>query len=113
MPSWLGDTVMATPTLRALRQLYPEAHIAALVRGNLRALLLGCPWVDQILTTRPARKGMPDGRRRGFLGLARRLAAGKFDTVVLLPNSFRTALLARLAGIPRRVGYERDGRGRC
>lgn len=111
MPSWLGDTVMATPTLRALRQLYPAAHIAALVRGNLRPLVAECPWVDRILTTRPTRKGMADGRRRGFLALARRLSAGKFDTVVLLPNSFRTALLARLAGIPRRVGYERDGRG--
>src|SRR5690606_16327445 len=37
---------------------------------------------------------------------------GNFDTAVLLPNSFRWALIARLAKVPRRVGYHRDGRGR-
>jgi heptosyltransferase-2 len=45
------------------------------------------------------------------VNLARHLAKGRFDTAVLLPNSFRTALLVAMAGIPRRIGYERDGRG--
>ena len=112
MPTWVGDTIMATPTIRALRALYPEAHIAALVRSSVRPLLESNPWLDRLVTIRPKRRGMPaDGRRTGPLTLARRLAAGKFDTAILLPNSFRTALFVRLAGIPRRVGYDRDGRG--
>ena len=110
LPTWVGDTVMATPTLRALRQLYPDAHISALVRANVRPVLEACPWVDRFLTIRHRRKGKIDVRRAGLLNLARRLSAGKFDTAVLLPNSFRSALLVRLAGIPRRVGYDRDGR---
>jgi len=111
MPSWLGDTVMATPTLRALRGLYRDAHITALIRGSVKPILDGCPWIDRMVTVRPRRKGMPDGRRKGPVALAGRLSAGQFDTAVLLPNSFRVALLARMAGIGRRVGYDRDGRG--
>ena len=111
MPSWLGDTVMATPTLRALRKLYVDAHITALIRKNMKPILDGCPWVNRIVTVRPRRKGIQEGRRTGPVALARRLSAGQFDTAVLLPNSFRVALLARMAGIPRRVGYDRDGRG--
>jgi heptosyltransferase-2 len=45
------------------------------------------------------------------LKIAHFLAQQNFDTAILLPNSFRTALLARMALIPRRVGYDRDGRG--
>lgn len=113
MPSWVGDTVMAMPTLRALRLLYPDAQITALIRSSIRPLIDGCPWVDRQVTVRPRRKGKgaPIGRRSGPVALARRLAAGRFDTAVLLPNSFRVALLARMAGIPRLVGYDRDGRG--
>lgn len=110
MPTWLGDCVMATPTLRALRGLYPEAHISALMKDAVRPILADCPWVDRILTARSRRRGWPD-RRRGPIGMARRLAAGRFDTAVLLPNSFRTAMIVSLAGVPRRIGYDRDGRG--
>lgn len=111
MPTWLGDTVMATPTLRALRALYPEAQITALIRRTMRPILDACPWVDRIVTYRKGRKESQSGKRTGPIKLARRLAAAKFDTAVLLPNSFRTALLVRMAGVRRRVGYDRDGRG--
>ncbi len=111
MPSWLGDSVMATPTLRAMRQLYPQARITALARSTVRPIIDACPWVDRIITTRPARKGMSDSRRKNIFALAARLSSAKFDTAIILANSFRTALLTRMAGIPRRIGYDRDGRG--
>jgi len=111
MPSWVGDTVMATPTLRSLRQQHPRARITALVRNTVRSILDPCPWLDRVITIRPRRKGRTGSGRRGMFGLSRRLAAGNFDTAVLLPNSFRSALLVRMAGIARRVGYDRDGRG--
>lgn len=103
MPTWLGDCVMATPTLRALRDLFPEAHIKAMVNRNNRPILDATPWIDAFATVRK--------RRRDPVSLSRRLALGGFDTAVLLPNSFRTAALVAMAGIPRRVGYDRDGRG--
>src|SRR6185437_9064443 len=42
---------------------------------------------------------------------ATRLRSAKFDLAILLPNSFKTALICKMAGIPRVVGYDRDGRG--
>ena len=108
MPSWVGDTVMATPLLRALRKLYPSAQITCLARSVVRPILDASPWIDRIVTVRPIRKG---SRRKGVFSLARHLAARKFDTAVMLPNSFRSAVTVMLAGIPRRVGYDRDGRG--
>lgn len=114
MPTWLGDCVMATPTLRALRTLYPEAHISALIRHNLRPILDGLDSVDRVLSVRPRTKkpgAKKTRRRRTLVGLGRRLSKGGFDTAVLLPNSFKSAALVSVAGIPRRVGYDRDGRG--
>lgn len=115
MPSWVGDVVMTTPTLRALRELLPDAHISALVRDNIEPLLDACPHVNRIIPMRTTRKGAagktPQGKRKRSFNLARHLALGRFDTAILLPNSFRSALLTRMARIPRRIGYDRDGRG--
>lgn len=111
MPSWVGDVVMTTPTLRALRTLLPDAHITALVKANVKPLLDACPYINRTVAIRTHRRGMQDGKRKGSINLARHLALGKFDTAILMPNSFRSALLARMARIPRRIGYDRDGRG--
>lgn len=103
MPTWLGDIVMATPTLRALRELWPDAYLAALVREAVAPVLDPMPLLDKVILH-------PKGRGRGGFGLARRLSKRNFDTAVLLPNSFRAAAMASMSGIPRRIGYERDGR---
>ncbi|MFP4144651.1 MAG: lipopolysaccharide heptosyltransferase II [Phycisphaeraceae bacterium] len=100
MPTWLGDCVMAAPTLRALRELYPHAHIAGLIGSAIQPVLESVPWLDQLIAA----------PRQGTFALARRLARDDFDTAVLLPNSFRSAALVRLARIPRRIGYDRDCR---
>ncbi len=105
MPTWFGDCLMATPTLRALRGLYPQAHVAALVREPLVPLLEGLPSLDVVIPY------IKKGRGGGLLGTAKKLGKDQYDTAVLLPNSFRAAALAAVAGIPRRVGYDRDGRG--
>src|SRR5213075_1321654 len=108
-PSWVGDAVMATPTLRALRQLYPDAHISYLLRRYVKAVYNGIPWADKLITYRTGRTKAKEGK--GMFDLAARLRAGKFDLAVLLPNSFKSALICKMAGIDRIVGYERDGRG--
>jgi len=108
-PSWVGDAVMATPTLRAIRELYPAAHISYLMRRYVKPIYTGMPWVDQLITYRTGKSRGKAGK--GMFDLASRLRAGKFDLAILLPNSFKTALLCTMAGIKRIVGYERDGRG--
>ena len=108
-PSWVGDAVMATPTLRAIRQLYPDAHISYLLRRYVKPIYNGMPWADKLITYRTGKTKAKTGK--GLFDLASRLRAGKFDMAVLLPNSFKSALMCKTAGIDRIVGYERDGRG--
>ncbi len=108
-PSWVGDAVMATPTLRALRQHYPNAHISYLMRRYVKPMYTGLPWADQLITYRTGKTKAKAGK--GLFDLASRLRAGEFDMAVLLPNSFKAALICKMAGIERIVGYDRDGRG--
>ena len=106
-PSWVGDAVMATPTLRAIREMYPRARITYLMKRNLKPLYSGMPWADRLLTYKST-KGLRGGASTVSLGI--KLRRGRFDLAVLLPNSFKAALLCRLAGIPKIVGYDRDAR---
>src|SRR5690349_3443538 len=109
MPNWVGDAVMATPTLRAIREQYPNSHISYLLRRYVKPVFAGMPWADQLITYRTGKTKAKAGK--GVFDLAARLRAGKFDLAILLPNSFKSALMCKMAKIERVVGYERDGRG--
>lgn len=103
-PSWVGDVVMATPALRLLRSGLPGAFIGGLVRPGLDELLAGSGLFDELHADRAV----------GVMGpkhVAGRVRPRRYDTAVLLSNSFSAALITRLAFIPRRIGYDRDGRG--
>ena len=99
-PSWVGDAVMATPTLRALRELYPAAHISYLMRRYVKPIYTGIPWADQLITYRTGKTRAKAGKGQ-FFDLAARLRAAKFDMAILLPNSFKSALVCKMAGIKR------------
>lgn len=103
MPSWVGDAVMATPALRLLRTKMPGSFIGALVRPGIDELLSGSDYFDEVHADRPA--GV-----MGYKHVAARLRSRRYDTALLFTNSFSTALIARLAHIPRRIGYNRDAR---
>lgn len=105
-PNPIGDAVMATPALRALREGYPDARIDVVVRPIVSATFDGIPWVDQRLLFDPRSKD----RSLRSLALIRTLRANPYDLAVLLTNSFRTALLSWVGGAKRRVGYARSGR---
>src|SRR3954466_3838514 len=109
-PSWVGDAVMATPTLRAIRELYPDAHISYLMRRYVKAMYAGMPWADQLVTYRTGKTKAKAGKGNAF-DLSARLRTGKFDLPGLLPKPFKAALVCKMAGIDRIVGYDRDGRG--
>ncbi|MGE3109958.1 MAG: glycosyltransferase family 9 protein [Phycisphaerales bacterium] len=103
-PSWLGDVVMATPALRRIRSALPGAFIGALLRPGLDELLAGSDFFDELHVD----------RARGVMGpklVAAKIRPRRYDAALLLTNSFSTALITRLAFIPRRVGYARDARG--
>src|SRR5262245_31837378 len=98
---------MATPTLRALRLGLPDARIIAIIKPNVAPTLDGNPWLDEVVPFDPRAK---DPRHRTWPTL-HRLRAEHLDVAVLLPNSFRSALIAYLSGARQRVGYARGGRG--
>ncbi|MGD2108200.1 MAG: glycosyltransferase family 9 protein [Phycisphaerae bacterium] len=109
LPTWVGDFVMATPTLRAIRGRFAESRIVFLIEPNLRDLVRGGDWMDECVEW-PA-KEFRTPLRRPYRDLVWALRKERFDWAILLPNSFRSALIARLGGAVRRFGYDRDGRG--
>ena len=113
MPNWIGDAVMATPLLGQICARYPTSEIAILAK----------PWIAELLTHHPAIHRIivyeARGRHTGisgiseissFLRLIKIIRSQLFDLAILLPNSFKSALIAAVAGIPKRVGYRADGR---
>jgi len=107
LPNWVGDVVMATPTLRAVRASFPEARVTYFARPIALGALSGTDWADDMIAA-PARMR---SAALGQIELVGALRRGRFDLAILMTNSFRTAMLARLAGIARIAGYDRDARG--
>ncbi|MBY0506722.1 MAG: lipopolysaccharide heptosyltransferase II [Bryobacteraceae bacterium] len=99
---------MSLPALRALRERYPHARITLLAMPWVADLYGREPFCDELIPWR-AQRGPRDLAEKWRVGRA--LAAHRFDLAVVLPNSFDSALPAWLAGIPRRVGFDRDARG--
>lgn len=103
-PSWVGDAVMATPALRLLRSHLPGCFIGGLVKPGIDQILAGTTFFDELHVERAA----------GVMGpkfVAAKVRPRRYDTALLLTNSFSTALITRIAGIPRRFGYRKDARG--
>jgi heptosyltransferase II len=106
LPNWVGDVVMATPAIRAVREHYPTARLLAVCRPYVAATLDGSPWLDDVILFD---KGGPRARRE--VGVIRRLRREGVDAAVLFPNSFRSAAVAALGRCRRRIGFDRYGRG--
>jgi heptosyltransferase-2 len=111
VPNWVGDLVLATPALVALREQYAKAHITVLGRAASIEVLSGADWMNDVLCWPSRKRQSRREQREGFLGFVARVRERRYDWAVLMTNSFRSALATRLAGIPRRIGYDRDGRG--
>ena len=106
-PNLIGDTVMATPTFRALRGQFPDARLTAVIRPQVAPVLDGTHWFDETILFHH-RSDRREQRTHAVASLLRQM---RNDVAILLPNSFRAAWVAWMAGIPRRIGYIRYGRG--
>ena len=105
--AFVGDVVFASPVIHALRQAYPQAHLALMVRPDKAELAACIPGLDQVLTFDKR------GRESGLTGLFRaagKLKRGRFDLLISLHRSARSALLAKLSSIQLRLGF-RSGLG--
>jgi heptosyltransferase-2 len=107
--NWIGDVVMISPAVRALRRRFPEASIAIVAKRWVLEALAGNPFYDELI------EYDHEGAHRGAGGrwaLARRIrAGGAVDLAVLFQKAFDAALLAWLARARVRVGYATDARG--
>ncbi|MEW5744992.1 MAG: lipopolysaccharide heptosyltransferase II [Nitrospirota bacterium] len=104
--NWIGDAVMTMPALWSVRKAFPDAPISLLVKPSVAPVFERDPAVDEIIL-------YEDCFRTAFgrFKLAYRLRKKHFSKAILLQNAFDAALLAFLAGIPERIGYDRDRRG--
>jgi heptosyltransferase-2 len=104
LPNWIGDAVMATPALRALRRHFRGAHVVGVVKPYVAGVLGGGDWFDEVV---PAHGG---AWSQGVAATAWKLRRRRPDLAVLFPNTLRAAATAWLAGSRRIVGYRRYGR---
>lgn len=102
LPNWIGDVVMATPALRALRKLAgPDGRLVGIMRPYVAEVLAGTTWLDaQIISGKPTSRFRIADRT-----VYNELRAARLDRVVLLPNSFRTAWMAWRSGARERIGH--------
>ena len=100
-PNWLGDAVMCLQAARAFKTSRPDVRLSVLAPAKLAGLWRKVPEIDEVLEI---------SKQDSVFSVSGKLR-GRFDVAVLFTNSFRSALEAWLAGIPRRVGFEGHRRG--
>jgi len=100
----IGDVLLSTPAIKALRTHYPTSFIAMMVSPYTRQLVEGNPYLDEVILLDK------EGRHRGLWAtwrLARILRRKNFDVAVILHPTVRVHLVCFLAGIRERIGYDR------
>jgi len=105
--NWIGDVVMISPAVRAIREHFHGARVAILAKSWVLETLRGSPDYDDLIEydRRGAHRGIV-GRRRLVAALRR----GRFDLAILFQKAFEAAAFAYLAGARVRVGYATDWR---
>jgi lipopolysaccharide heptosyltransferase II len=94
--NWLGDSVMSVPAVRAIKAGRPDAHVTVAAPAGIAPVWKLIPEVDEIIPL----------AGKSLLGAVRATRRQpRFDVAIVFPNSLRSALEVRLAGVPRRVGY--------
>ncbi len=100
----IGDVLLSTPVIKALRDNYPDAFIAMMVSPYAKDIIEGNPYLDEVIVFDKDTKHK--GWWRSFK-FSRYLKKKKFDLALILHPTNRVHLVTFHAGIPRRIGYNR------
>jgi heptosyltransferase-2 len=106
--NWIGDAVMTTPALGAIRAAFPASEIVLAANPAVAELMSPHPFCDRVIVY--DKKGAHAGVG-GLWKFCRFISKERFDLAVLFQNAIEAAIIARLARIKRRAGYNTDGRG--
>jgi len=106
-PSWIGDMVMAQSLFRSLRILNPEVIIDVLAPDWTRALLDRMPEINRAISMPIDHGELALGKRRR---LGKALQSEGYQQAIVLPNSFKSALIPLFAKIPIRTGWRGEAR---
>ncbi|MFH1006727.1 MAG: lipopolysaccharide heptosyltransferase II [Candidatus Latescibacterota bacterium] len=101
--AFIGDVILTTPLIHATKAAFPEARVSMLVIPSTANILGNNPYLEEVI--RYDKKGRDRGLS-SLLRLAHALSARSFDLAMLPHRSFRSAALAALARIPRRIGFD-------
>ena len=113
---FIGDTVLTVPFLRNLREAFPAAQIDLMLEPFSGQVIEGCPYVDRVIpfefkTIHTYSAAAERGKLAGYLHYWRLIRNERYDAAFVLKRSLSSALLVRLAGVPRRIGFDTEGRG--
>jgi heptosyltransferase-2 len=100
----IGDLVLSTPVIKAVRDAYPGSYIAALVRPYAHEVIKNNPYLDEIITYEKSKKGIGILKDLKFILALRKK---KFDLALVLHPKNRTHIIIFLSGVPERVGYDK------
>ncbi|MFH1033182.1 MAG: lipopolysaccharide heptosyltransferase II [Pseudomonadota bacterium] len=105
--NWVGDAVMTLPACAALHEVCPQAQIEVLAKPWVAAVYEASPAVTRVITLddKEAHAGLG-----GLWRLSQELKARRYDWAVLWQNALQAAVIAWLAGVPVRLGYDSDAR---
>ncbi|MEM7445558.1 MAG: lipopolysaccharide heptosyltransferase II [Pseudomonadota bacterium] len=106
-PAWVGDMVMAQSLVGALKQRWPDRPVDVVAPGSTRPLLGYMPGVRASIGQRLGH-GQFNLKARRTMGRALRDAG--YGTAIVLPRSWKSALVPYFAGIPERIGYWGEAR---
>lgn len=100
----MGDVVLSTPALKAVREHFPKSHIAVLVRPYTKECIEGNPYIDEIIIYDKYGKHK---KPLDSFKFAMDLKKKRFDLAIALHPTNRVHLTLFLAGIPERIGYNK------
>ncbi len=106
--NWVGDAVLTLPAISSIRLTFPQSTVAILAKPEVIDIFDSNQDIDEVIPYKDT------GEHKGPLGkwrLIRLLRRKDFDLAILLQNALEAALLAYMAGVPLRLGYDTDGRG--
>lgn len=107
-PSWIGDAVLSHPLIVRLRARAPNAAIDVAAPSWVMPVYARMPEVRDVITNPFAHGQLRLGARRTF---GKSLGARGYDHIYVLPNSFKSGVIAWFSGIGTRVGYRGEKRG--